>query len=82
MDVEKKVHYSGRNTEESRKDSDAIIKVNGVEVTVREYFIDPEKYNKAPLDPAYVKEVEDHYAKSLETKQRLQVDPNLVKSII
>lgn len=75
-------YYTGLSSEESRKKSDALIKVNGVEVTVTEYFQDPEKYNKIKMDPDYVKQIEEQHRKNLETKARLQVDPSSVKSIL
>lgn len=65
------------------RDSDySTIKINGKEITVSEYYKDPEKYNSIPLEPKYIKECEEHLQKSIETKAALQVDPTTIKSIL
>lgn len=75
-------YYTGLNSEEVKKKSQAILKVNGVEVSVEDYFKDPAKYNSIPMDPEYVRQVETEHTKNMETKQRLQIDPSTIKSII
>lgn len=62
--------------------SDAVIKVNNVEVTVGEYMKDPAKYNSAPLDPKYLAEVEADHKVSVATNNKLSFDRNSIRSII
>ena len=46
---------------------------------IAEYFSDPEKYNKEPMDPEYVEKCKVESERALKDKERLYVDPSSVK---
>jgi hypothetical protein len=79
---EKMKDVFNRERDRLRKKDESVIKINGHEVKVSDYYKDPQHYNALPLDPKYAQECLDHLEKSLRTKERLYVDPSIVKNIL
>lgn len=60
----------------------SLIKVNGVEMRVCDYFAEAQKHNTREMSSDYIKQVEQEHEKALEDKKRLWVDPTSLKKLL
>lgn len=51
--------------------SNAIIKINGHEIKISEYMLDPKKYNSMPMKEEFIQEIIEECKKSQEDKEKL-----------
>ena len=77
VDSGEKINQAKATAQEIFKTNDTvtIVKINGHEVRMSDYMLDPKKYNSMPFKGFTAEEVISECRKSLEDKNRLDVRP-------
>ena len=63
------------NTKLKMLDTNSKIKVNGIEITIAEYMLDPKKYNSTKMLQEYIGQIEKECEESKKTKALLKCNP-------
>lgn len=71
MDKLTKEEILNKTRDELRAKDHTIIKVNGIETTVSQYYQNPQAFNTQPMDQSFLKQVEEDHARAVEDKRRL-----------
>jgi len=65
-----------------RATNQTFIKVNGQEISVSEYYKDPQKYNSIPMTEEFKQQIQEEHVAAVKTKELLRMDPSTIKSIL
>jgi hypothetical protein len=65
-----------------RATNQTFVKVNGQEISVSEYYKDPQKYNSIPMADEFKQQIQEEHIAAVKTKELLRMDPSTIKSIL
>jgi hypothetical protein len=65
-----------------RATNQTFVKVNGQEISVSEYYKDPQKYNSIPMTEEFKQQIQTEHVEAVKKKELLRMDPSTIKSIL